>query len=180
MTNEPDFTSLMSQIRNGNQVAAWQLLEMYGNHVLKVVRRRLNHQLRSKFDSQDFAQAVWKSFFQDRERLVGMQSPEQFVKYIQGIASNKVVDETRKRNTARYSVQREEPAYVEGTGVAARPSEIAVARETWERLMADQSADHQRIVELRFQGHTFEEIATELSINERTARRVIAKLLEKL
>ena len=77
-------------------------------------------------------------------------------------------------------MQREEPAFVEGTGGASRPSEIAVAKETWERLMADQSADHQRIVELRFQGHTFEEIATELSINERTARRVIAKLLEKL
>lgn len=179
MTNDTDFTALMSQVRHGSQFAAWQLLEIYGNHVLKVVRRRLNNQLRSKFDSQDFAQAVWNSFFRDRERLVSMESPEQFIKYLQAIASNKVIDETRKRHTARYSIAREEEL-AEGRDSAPRPSEIAVARETWERMMSDQSAEHQRIVELRFQGHTFEEIAAQLSINERTARRVIARLLEKL
>jgi len=179
MPNDAEFAILMSDVRRGSQVAAWQLLEIYGNHVMKVIRRRLNNQLRSKFDSQDFAQAVWKSFFQDRDRLVAMQSPEQFIRYVQAIAANKVIDETRKRQTARYSVGREE-ALDDGAGDAPRPSEIAVARETWERIMSDQSAEHKRIVELRFQGHTFEEIAAQLSINERTARRVIAKLLEKL
>jgi RNA polymerase sigma factor (sigma-70 family) len=179
MRNNSDFTILMSAVGRGDQVAAWQLLETYGSHVLKVVRRKLNNQLRSKFDSQDFAQAVWKSFFQDRERLISMESPEQFVKYIQAIASNKVIDETRKRHTARYSVEREE-VLDDGADRAPTPSEFAVAKETWERMMFDQSDEHKRIVELRFQGHTFEEIASQLSINERTARRVIAKLLEKL
>lgn len=182
MTTDDGFAELMLQVRGGDQAAAWKLIEVYGVHVLKVIRRSLNSQLRSKFDSQDFVQAVWKSFFCDREKLLAMQSPAQLVAYIQAVARNKVVDETRRRQTAKYNVSRElqtEFGVEDVAGRGPRPSEVAVFRETWERLIANQSAQHQRIVELRFQGWTFDEIAEELKINERTARRVIASLLEK-
>jgi RNA polymerase sigma-70 factor (ECF subfamily) len=177
MTTDDEFAILMSQVRDGDQAAAWKLIEVYGSHVLKVIRRSLSIQLRSKFDSQDFVQTVWKSFFRDRDRLLAMQSPDQLVRYIQAIARNKVVDETRRRHTAKFNVGREEE-FDDAVGGGPRPSEIAIVRETWDRLMAGKSDDHRRIVEMRFQGHTFAEIAKELSINERTARRVIASLME--
>jgi RNA polymerase sigma-70 factor (ECF subfamily) len=177
MATDDEFAKLMSQVRSGDQAAAWTLIEVYGSHVLKVIRRSLNNQLRSKFDSQDFVQTVWKSFFRDRDRLLAMQSPEQLVGYIQAIARNKVIDETRRRQTAKYNIAREE-GFDDAIGNGPRPSEIAIVRETWDRLMAGKSDDHRRVVEMRFQGHTFAEIAKELSINERTARRVIASLLE--
>jgi RNA polymerase sigma factor (sigma-70 family) len=178
MSSSEEFVDLMCQVRNGSQVAAWRLLEIYGGHVLKVIRRSLNYQLRSKFDSQDFVQTVWKSFFRDRDRLIAMESPEQLIGYIRSVARNKVIDETRRRNTAKFNVAREE-CFDDAISSQPRPSEIAVVRETWDRLMESQSDEHRRVVEMRFQGYTFDEIAAELGINERTARRVINRLLQE-
>lgn len=177
-----DFANLMERVRNGDQAAAWQLIEVYGTHVLKVIRRTLNRQLRPKFDSQDFFQAVWKSFFCDRDKLLAMQSPAQLIAYIQAVARNKVIDETRRRQTAKYNLALEVQDVIDMDDVAGtgpRPSEFAVVRETWDRLIASQSDEHRMIVELRFQGCTFTEIAEKLNIHERTARRVIANLLDK-
>ncbi len=182
MSSDGEFTQLMSQVRAGNEAAAWRLTEIYGGHVLKVVRRSLSRQLRSKFDSHDFVQTVWKSFFRDRDRLLALQTPAQFINYLKAVARNKVVDEGRRRlQTAKYDVRREEGLADDGCFVdtGPRPSEIVVARETWDRLVSSQSAEHRRVVEMRFQGYTFDEIAEHLSINERTARRVIARLLEE-
>lgn len=176
MTNDHDFVDLMAKVRSGDQAAAWELIEVYGTHVLKVIRRTLNRQLRPKFDSQDFVQAVWKSFFCDRDKLLAMQSPAQLVRYIQAVARNKVIDETRRCQTAKANVAREE-GFDEAISNEPRPSEVAIVRETWERLVADQSAEHRKVVEMRFQGYTYVEIAEKLNIHKRTARRVIDNLL---
>jgi RNA polymerase sigma-70 factor (ECF subfamily) len=71
-----DFRSLMEQLRQGSQDAAWELIEQYGPLVKRVVRRNLDHGLRSKFDSVDFVQAVWGSFFRNRTRLDKFAAPE--------------------------------------------------------------------------------------------------------
>ncbi len=180
MSSDDEFALLMSQVRAGNEAAAWRLTEVYGGHVLKVVRRSLSRQLRSKFDSNDFVQTVWQSFFRDRDRILSMQTPVQFINYLKAVARNKVIDEGRRRlQTAKFDVAREESLSDNLIHAGPRPSEVAMARETWDRVMAGQSAEHRRIVEMRFQGYTFDEIAEQLSINERTARRVIAKLIDE-
>ena len=46
------------------------------------------------------------------------------------------------------------------------------------RLISGQTSLHQEIMRLRFTGATFEEIAAKLDIHERTARKVIDRLLE--
>jgi hypothetical protein len=58
-----------------------------------------------------------------------------------------------------------------------RPSEVAIVRERWNTLMERQSPLSRQIVELRLSGMTYEEVAAQLSINERTARRVVERLL---
>ena len=58
------------------------------------------------------------------------------------------------------------------------PSQFAMARERWLRLMRDQSDRNRRIVELRMKGATYLEIGEQLGINERTARLVIEHLQE--
>jgi DNA-directed RNA polymerase specialized sigma24 family protein len=57
------------------------------------------------------------------------------------------------------------------------PSEVAIARETWSRMIASQSVRNQEVVKLRFMGSTYPEIAEHLGMHERTARKVIEKLL---
>src|SRR5947209_4816813 len=48
-----EFKNLMRRVQEGSEDAARELLDRYGEHILRVVRRKLSRQLRSKFDSVD-------------------------------------------------------------------------------------------------------------------------------
>src|SRR6478736_4128141 len=67
--SESEFAALIEQVRAGSQEAAWTLVEKYGRDVQRFVRRTLHQRLRSKFDSLDFVQIVWGSFFRAPDRL---------------------------------------------------------------------------------------------------------------
>ena len=70
MTDEnDDFRRLMQRVRDGSEEAVWDLVSVYGEAIRRAVRRVLNRNLRSKFDSLDFVQLVWKSFFRKREKV---------------------------------------------------------------------------------------------------------------
>lgn len=58
-----DFRGLLNRIKEGDDTAAWELVEHYGEDIRNAVRRSLNRRLRPKFDSLDFVQLVWSSFF---------------------------------------------------------------------------------------------------------------------
>ena len=57
---DDNFRSLICHVREGSEDAAWDLVEQYGEAIRRAVRRALNERLRSKFDSLDFVQLVWK------------------------------------------------------------------------------------------------------------------------
>ena len=58
-----DIRELLARIKNGDEEAARELLSRYESKVRLVVRRQLPRLLRSRFDSIDFLQSVWGSFF---------------------------------------------------------------------------------------------------------------------
>ena len=70
-----EFTSLMQRVHQGDEDAAWELLDEYGPHVINVVRRVLTSRMRSKADSTDFAQSVWASFFAKCRRSTALTVP---------------------------------------------------------------------------------------------------------
>src|SRR5262249_36628315 len=85
-----DFTALMQRVRSGSQDAAQQLVEQYGQHILRVIRRMLHKKLRSKFDSLDFQQDVWASFFADQPQKT-FDRPEALAAFLAKVARNKVL-----------------------------------------------------------------------------------------
>ena len=58
-----DIREFLQRIHDGDQDAARDLLARYEGEVRLVVRRQLPRLLRSRFDSLDFLQSVWGSFF---------------------------------------------------------------------------------------------------------------------
>ena len=56
------------------------------------------------------------------------------------------------------------------------PSQVAVAKERFERLSEGLSYRHQRILDLRIAGASYVQIASELGLHERTVRKVVAAL----
>lgn len=177
------FEELFERVRQGDEDAAWDLVEMYGPHVMRAVRRTLSRELRAKFDSDDFAQAVWASFFAAVGEISDVNEPGQLVGLLSAMARNKVVDEIRRRvDTQKYSVRREEPLWKPDAteeGFASReprPSQVAIARERWTRMIESQPEHYRAVMRLRLMGKTQRSIAAHLGLSEKTVQRVMEQL----
>jgi RNA polymerase sigma-70 factor (ECF subfamily) len=115
-----------------------------------------------------------------------VKTPEELANWLRALASNKVTDEGRQLQTQKRDVAREvridEHAALAGPHPASRdptPSAVAVYHEQLERLVVQQPPKVRRVVELKMQGLTYDEIATALGMDERTARRAIKRLEEQ-
>jgi RNA polymerase sigma factor (sigma-70 family) len=161
-----------------------RLVSEYGPYIRKVIRSRLDERLRPKFDSMDFEQMVWISFFKDRESFRRFDTPERLVRYLARMARNKVVDEERRRlrKNNRYRINEKSlddedsgsPAAPENT-----PSQNVMAREERASLFASIESERDReILRLRLRGLSFKEIAQRIGVNEKTARRSVDRLLQ--
>ena len=185
--NDQQFARLIGQVAAGSEDAARELIELHKDRIYQVIRRRLKTELRPKFDSQDFFQAVWASFFANRELIATFKRPEKLVAYLGAVAANKVVEENRRRlATTKHDIRRErsidDSRMVNRPRLIAKgptPSEIAIAEEQLERLIKDQPPHYKRIVQLRGEGLTYEEIAQEVGMAARSVRRIIMKLIAR-
>jgi len=180
------FRTLLREAQAGSDEAARELYDTYGQYIQKCVRHRLWRRLRSKFDSQDFVQQVWLSFFRD-ESLPDFQSPGELLAYFKAMAENKVTFEARHRQMQRRAVQLEERVAEEDDHVGAHPatriptpSAIAMVRERYDELVGQRPREMQDVAELRLAGASFREIAEELQMDEATARRVMRVLRRRL
>lgn len=185
---DPEFAKLIEEIQAGSQDAVQTLVDEYGSYLFRAIRRRLNRQIRSQYDSQDFAQAVWASFFRHRDTITRFRQPGELAAYLGTMAGNKVIDEIRRKfETEKHNINRERRLESDRgehrRELDARiptPSQFAVANEQFDRLTSNQPPHYRRIIELRAEGATFNEIAEQLGINEKTARRVISDLTKRL
>jgi RNA polymerase sigma factor (sigma-70 family) len=181
------FKDLLKGVQSGSPAATRRLIERYGPHILRAVRRRLDKSIRAKFDSFDFAQAVWASFFSKFEDADKFEGPERFIGYLATIAQNKVINEMRRRTqTEKYNINRERSLDDSRTCLAGglvestpSPSQLAIADELWSRMLEGSSERHRQILELRRTGHTNDEIARQLEVNEKTVRRTINKIAQR-
>jgi RNA polymerase sigma factor (sigma-70 family) len=182
-----EFRVLIEEVRSGSHDAAWELVNRYGDDVQRFVRRSLNRQLRAKFDSLDFVQIVWGSFFRNPEQLREMERPEQLIAFLATLAKFKVLTEVRRRlQTQKYDVRREQALSDDSRPISSNdvptittPSAVAMARERWYRLLSGENERVRSIVSLRLAGESFVEIAAKLHIDERTVRRAIERLTAK-
>lgn len=181
-----EFANLMQRLREGSEDAARELLDRYGEHVIRAVRKRLHKSLRARFDSQDFTQAVWASFFESRDRLSRWDRPEDLVALLVQIANHKVADGCRHHlKVALDSPLREEPRFVgcddEWEKIAGKlptPSEAAVGNELQDQLRELLPSHYRRMVALKSEGATLDEIAADLHVDKGTVHRILGRLKE--
>jgi RNA polymerase sigma factor (sigma-70 family) len=188
--DQPDserFRLLMQRIRDGSEEAAWELVQAYAPHIRAVVRRMLDRRLRPACDSEDFTQAVWASWVKGKDRFAEIDQPQRFVGLLAAMARNKVVDEVRRRRgTLKNDVTRERSLDDSRFGAASAlaatqptPSQVLMADERLNQLLAGRPELHQKVLELKAEGRSFTEIAEILGINEKTARRVVKRLQDE-
>jgi RNA polymerase sigma-70 factor (ECF subfamily) len=184
-----EFEQLMQRVRAGCPDAAREVFERYSKHIHMIVRHRLNPRLRSQFDSLDFAQEAWASFFDVPAERYSFKTPEELVNYLAGIAHHKLIDVSRQRlqtvKHARHEVHSLRPQTDEDPGHdppvrQPTPSQLAIAGEQWDRLLQGQPPRVRRALEMLREGHTHNEVARCLGVHPKMLQRVLQHLTRKL
>jgi RNA polymerase sigma-70 factor (ECF subfamily) len=189
--DDGDLAGLIERVKSGDEAAIRDLIQRFERDVRTIVRVRLPQSLRSQFDSMDFVQAVWQSVLtKDAQDLGRFTNARHFRGFLEGVARNKVYEEHRRRTrTRKYSVQREEPLYVrrgdremprEVAASDPSPSQDAQARERFAQLVAGRSPEEAEVVDLRRRGLTYDEIAERTGLNERSVRRIIEAIRQRM
>jgi len=184
-TPEEEFAILARRIKAGSREAMDELIDKYGEYVIRAVRRKLSRSLRSKFDSVDFVQAVWASFFEHRDKVGDFPTPNQLVSYLGLMARSKVVNESRRRlGTQKSDVGREislERSSLVRSLVSPGPtaSEVFIAKERAQRIAAGYSNRRRRVLALKRSGHSNLAIAVRLKLQVKAVQRIISRLLSR-
>jgi RNA polymerase sigma-70 factor (ECF subfamily) len=191
MGHDDDFTDLMRRARSDDPAAIREFLARFEREVQMMVRTRLPRKLRTQFDSVDFVQAVWQSFFSDlREHPRDFANIEHLRGFLAGVVRNKVREQHRRlTRTEKYDVAREQSLYIrrgdrevlrELVSPEPSPSEVVQADDRMAQLTAGRSPREVEVVRLRLQGLTFVEIAARTRIEERTVRRIIESVRSRM
>ncbi len=178
------FRELLKGVADGDETATDALIREYGAHILRAVRRRMNRGIRDRFDSEDFAQAVWASFFGHISVVQNMQTEGELVGFLGRMASNKVIDAGRRRQ-----VRSEDNAAAEALPYVVMdnrrrvtqptPSQFAVANERWSQLNDDENDQYRKLLALLRSGASRAEIAASMGVSERHIRRILSRIAEK-
>lgn len=182
------FLDLVAKARGGDHDAANELIRAFEADVRMMVRVRLPGLLRGQLDSLDVAQDIWASLLADSSarRDLDFSNAGHFRNYLAGVVQNKVLEEYRRRTRVKkYDMSREERLQVRrGSQTTSRepaapdptPSQQAQAADRMAQLQAGRTPVEARILELRRDGLTFDEIAQRTGLHERTVRRLIDDL----
>jgi RNA polymerase sigma-70 factor (ECF subfamily) len=184
---ESELTEFLRRIQAGDEGAARELLIRFEAEVRLVVRRQLPRLLRSRFDSLDFLQSVWGSFFRRmRTAPTEFEDSRHLVAFLARAAKNKVIDEYRRAASRKQDMHREEPLWGDGLrprdvpDPADTPSEIAQAHEVLVRLRELMPADRRSVLELKAEGLSSKDIGQRLGISERTVQRILEDLRRRM
>ncbi len=182
MNPESSLDGLLEQLGKGDLAVAEQVFRAYEPYLRKVVRRQLPARLRTKFDSLDVVQSIWADVLTGF-RAAGWRFPSaaHLRAFLVTATRNRFLDRVRQYQTAverEHAVPAEELA-MRSPSPAAGPSEIAEADELWERMLELCPPEHRRVLQLRRQGFTLDEVAARTGLHEGSVRRVLRALARR-
>jgi len=175
------FRDLILRVHAGSEEATRELLQTYGDHIRRVVRRRLVGRLRRRFDVTDFEQSVWAAFF---TRWDSFDRPEHLVAFLVATARKKVATANRRHVRAQKRAVGNERS-LDGSAAAEvllvpdglpTPSQVAMGREKWDQIQECTPRRGHPILEMLRQGATHQEIASRLGVTKKTVQRLLRRL----
>ena len=162
--------------------------EFWKEHEIRLKRiaaRYISVPLKQRFDEQDIAQSAFRSFArQMHEHDFDFENRNDVANLLFAIAANKAKEKARYHLRQKRGIDQE--VYISHLANLDRteptPDEQFAFNEILE-LIGDFPEDEQKIIQLRMDGYSQKDIATQLRCSERTVRRklkVIQKQLESL
>ncbi len=175
-----EFERLMERLRTGDPDAPREIFERYGKAIQRVVHFRLNRRMRSQYDSIDFTQDAWASFFHIPTENFTFTTPDELVAFLTRIAQHKLIDATRKRSplaeSNRPTVRNRRNNLDKRPARQATASQVALADEEFRRLLHNKPPKVQQALAMLRDGYSQREIAQNLGLSIRRIHRLLARL----
>jgi RNA polymerase sigma factor (sigma-70 family) len=181
---------LMARWRDGDEQAAGELFRRYAERLLALARSRLSTWLARHVDPEDVVQSAYRSFFTGaRDGRFDLRRSGDLWRLLVAITLHKLQRQAERLTAAKRAVARERSLQEEGgsmglqAGLLAReptPAEAAALADTLEAVLRGLGPLERRMVELRLAGHALEEIADDVRRSERTVRRLLEQVKQRL
>jgi RNA polymerase sigma-70 factor (ECF subfamily) len=186
MAEENPFRALIRRVRAGDEEAARELANKYGPEIRRAVRVRLaQSSLRRVLDSLDICQSVLANFF---ARLAAGQfelnDPPQLLRLLVTMARNKLTDAFRKQHAGRREngmpVARKRKTLEAVADSDPSPSQVAACRELFQALQRQLSDEERYLIDQRFRGRGWADIAGEMGSNPEAVRKRLARAVDRV
>jgi RNA polymerase sigma-70 factor (ECF subfamily) len=179
------FPDLIRRVRAGDQAAATELVRRYEPAIRRAVRVRLvDNRLRRQLDSMDVCQSVLASFFV-RAALgqFELDHSEQLLKLLATMVRNKVSDAADRHGADRRDFRRATAGLdqaAEAPAAGGTPSRQFAARELLDEARRRLTDDERQLLDLRGQGHEWEEVAAEVGGTPEALRKKLARAIDRV
>lgn len=178
------FAELIEGVKSGDELAATQLVQEFEPVVRRELRFRLrDSNARRELDSMDISQSVLTNFFvRVATRQYDLNEQSDLVKLLVTMTRNKVAEELRRRHRQRRDSRRTVLG-VEGMPLASAdptPSRVLAGKEILELVRHSLSGEERRLVDLRAQGLSWEEIADSLGGSADARRKQMARAIDEI
>lgn len=192
MPELPDeFQRMVNGLRDGDPAIAAEFWKQYGDGLQRVADSRLPRKLRHRVAPEDVVQSVCRTFLRRAgEGQFQLRDESNVWGLLCAITLAKVHEQSRFHLRKKRGADRESPDGF-GTGDssphlpapadrAPSPADAAEFADQFEHLFESLNGEERRIVELKLDGCTNDEVAARLRCSERTVRRVLKQLQERL
>lgn len=181
MSVAPEEQALIDLWRKGDENAARQIVERYVDRLVVLARRRISQRLASRVDPEDIVQSVFRTFFvrlkegqftfADQDDLCKLLVRITLHKTLRQVAFHKAAKRDPNMETEQGEHHREQlMALLDKEPTPEAEVAFVDQLESFLSLLRPQE---RKILEMRLQGYSNDEIAQELGIYDRKIRRVI-------
>jgi RNA polymerase sigma-70 factor (ECF subfamily) len=186
MSENAAFADFIRRIRDGDDQAARELVQLYEPVIRREVRLRLRDlRLASRFDWTDICQSVMASFFiRAAAGQYDLEQPDQLLRLLVVMTRHKLTQQVRRHRADRRDYRRLEshdPAYLEERSTAVpTPSRMVAGRELLEEFRRRLTDEERLLADLRGQGYQWAEIAARLGGTVEGCRKQLARAIDRV
>jgi RNA polymerase sigma-70 factor (ECF subfamily) len=184
MPELPESDELVEQWRAGDQEAARLLFDRYVDRLAALARQRIGKRLSARVDADDVVQSVFRTFFcRLREGQYHIADQDDVCKLLVQITVHKTLRQVEFHGAGRRDPRQETPQgdqpqerLMELLGREPSPEATVTFLDQLEHFLNELRPEERQILEMRFQGHSNEEVAVKLGVSDRKVRRVIERV----
>lgn len=192
-TRLSDVDRVLADLREGDASAAQEIFCRFSGQLCRLVQSRIGWRYRRKFDSEDVAQSVFKSFIRlQADESLSFENWDALWGLLSLIAIRKCGHRVDYLRAACRDVAREHSMMLDRNDLERSredlqalsreptPSHAAMLSETLERLLEPLDDRDRVIARLALQGYSTAEIGAQVARSQRTVQRVLDRIRQNL